>query len=110
MLSFEGSCCHQYRPNVIHYSLSNVVDNGDDDDISGFLLGQATSHAALGGSWILDFPTESKDSASNPLLASNSCFLRHTGEDSGLNSTHPKTTGHSSITISTYHLIKTTIS
>ena len=43
MLSFESS-------------LLNTVDDGDDDDdLSGFLLGLATSHAALGGSWILDF-------------------------------------------------------
>ena len=39
-------------------SLSNTVnddDDGDDDDFSGFLLGLVTSHAALGGSWVLDF-------------------------------------------------------
>ena len=35
-------------------SLSNTVDDGnnDDDDLSGFLLGLATSHAILGGSWV----------------------------------------------------------
>ena len=34
-----------------------MVDDGDDDDgdLSGFLLGLATSRAALGGSWVLDF-------------------------------------------------------
>ena len=45
MLSFESG-------------LSNTVDDGDDDDdddLSGFLLGLATSRAALGGSWVLDF-------------------------------------------------------
>ena len=33
-------------------SLSNTIDDGD--DVSGFLLGLATSRAALGGSWVLD--------------------------------------------------------
>ena len=39
-------------------SLSNTVNEGDDDegDLSWFLLGLATSRAALGGSWVLDFP------------------------------------------------------
>ena len=32
-----------------------MVDDGDDDDLSGFLLGLATSHAAKGRSWVLDF-------------------------------------------------------
>ena len=41
MLSFESS-------------LSNMVDDGD-DDLSWFLLGLATLRAALGGSWVLDF-------------------------------------------------------
>ena len=42
-------------------SLLNTIDDADDDDdddddLSGFLLGLATSLAALGGSsWILDF-------------------------------------------------------
>ena len=36
-------------------SLSNTVDDGDDDDLSGLLLGLATLRAALGGSWVLDF-------------------------------------------------------
>ena len=32
-----------------------MVDDGEDDDyLSGFLLGLATSHAAQGGSWVLD--------------------------------------------------------
>ena len=31
-----------------------MVHDGD-DDLSGFLLGMATSRAALGGSWVLDF-------------------------------------------------------
>ena len=30
-------------------------DDEDDDDVSGFLLGLATLHAAIGGSWVLDF-------------------------------------------------------
>ena len=30
-------------------------DDDDDDDLSGFLLGLATSRAALGGSWVSDF-------------------------------------------------------
>ena len=30
-------------------------DNDDDDDLSGFLLGLATSHAALDSSWVLAF-------------------------------------------------------
>ena len=42
MLSFESS-------------LSNMVDDGDDDDLSEFLLGLATLSATLGGSWVLDF-------------------------------------------------------
>ena len=37
-------------------SLSNTVeDDGDDDDLSGFLLGLATSRAALGDTWVLYF-------------------------------------------------------
>ena len=32
-----------------------VCDGDDDDDILGLLLGLATSHAAPGGSWVLDF-------------------------------------------------------
>ena len=46
MLSFESSS-------------SNTVDDGDDDDdsddLSGFLLGLATSRADLCGFWVLDF-------------------------------------------------------
>ena len=30
-------------------------DDDDDDDLSGFLVVLATSRAALGGSWVLDF-------------------------------------------------------
>ena len=30
-------------------------DDDGDDDLSGFLLGLATSRAALDGSWVLDF-------------------------------------------------------
>ena len=33
----------------------NTVDDGDDDDLSGFLLGLATLRAALGSSLVLDF-------------------------------------------------------
>ena len=36
-------------------SLSNTVDDGDDEDLSGFVLGLATSRATLGGSCVLDF-------------------------------------------------------
>ena len=67
MLSFESS-------------LSNIVDDGDDD--SRFLLGLATSRAALGGSWVLDFH-DCRAQEGNPLLASISRLLRHAGEDSG---------------------------
>ena len=45
MLSFESSLLH-------------TVDDGDDDeddDLSGFLLGLATSRVILDGSWVLDF-------------------------------------------------------
>ena len=46
MLSFESS-------------FSNTVDDGDDDDdLSGFLLGLATSRTTLGGFWVLDFHRE----------------------------------------------------
>ena len=30
-------------------------DDDDDDDLSGFLLGLATSRAAIGGSCVIDF-------------------------------------------------------
>ena len=42
MLSFESS-------------LSNMVDDDDNDDLSGLLLGLATSRATLDGFWIFDF-------------------------------------------------------
>ena len=32
-----------------------MVDDGDDHDLLGFLLGLVTSYAALDGSWVLDF-------------------------------------------------------
>ena len=42
-----------------------IDDDDDDGDLSRFLLGLATSHAALGGSWVLDGIAP----ADNPLLA-----------------------------------------
>ena len=32
-----------------------MVDDGDDDAVSGLLLGLATLHTPLGGSWVLNF-------------------------------------------------------
>ena len=72
MLSFESS-------------LSNAVDAGDDDDddndLSGLLLGLATSRSTLGGSWILDLCDVA--TAGNLILASISHLLQHAGEHSG---------------------------
>ena len=72
MLSFESS-------------LSNTADDSgdDDDDLSRFLLGLATSHATLGGSWVLDFHHWWYSSSRQSLLASINCLLRHAGEHSG---------------------------
>ena len=50
-------------------SLSNTADDGDDDDdLSGFLLGLATSHTALGGSWVLVFHTYIEHQQAIPYL------------------------------------------
>ena len=66
MLSFESS-------------LSNTVNDGDDDDaLSGFLLGLATSRAALGCSW--SFTTDGMTLACDPQLASICRLLRHARE------------------------------
>ena len=64
------------------FSLSNTVDDGD-DDLSGFLLGLSTSHATLGGSWVETFTTDGIATAGNPLLAYISHLLRHAREHSG---------------------------
>ena len=32
-----------------------MVDDGSDDDLSGFLLSMDTSHTAQGGTWVLVF-------------------------------------------------------
>ena len=45
-----------------------MVDDGEGDDLSGFLLGLASSRAALGGSWVLDFTTDGIAPAGNPYL------------------------------------------
>ena len=71
---------HQYKLLFSEGSLSNTVDDSD-DDLSGFLLGLATSCVALGGSWVLDFHGIAP--ACNPLLASISRLLRHAGENRG---------------------------
>ena len=68
MLSFESR-------------LSNTFDG--DDDLSGFLLGLATSRAR--STWFLGLRLSPLmvASADNPLLASISRLLRHAGEHSG---------------------------
>ena len=73
------------------FSLSNTVDDGD--DLSGFLLGLATSCVALGGFWVLNFTTDGIAPAGNLLLASISRLLRHAGEDSGSILLTPKPQG-----------------
>ena len=52
----------------------NTVDD-DDDELSGFHLGLATSHADLD----LDLATSGKVPADSPLLAFIYCLLRHAG-------------------------------
>ena len=60
---YDCFTAHQHKYSAINVywsmlsvesSLSNTVDDGDDDDLSGFLLGLATSRATLGGSWVFD--------------------------------------------------------
>ena len=80
MLSFESS-------------VLNTVDDGDDDDLSGFLLSLATSRAALGGTWVLHFHTDGIAPGGNPLLASISHLLRHAGERNGSILLTPKLQG-----------------
>ena len=63
-------------------SLSNTVNEGDDDDLSGFLLDLVTSRATLGGFWVVYFITDGIAPAGNLLLSSISYLLRHPGEDS----------------------------
>ena len=56
-----------------------VVDGDNDDyhrdDLSGFLLGLATSHATQGDSWVQTFNTDGIAPAGNLLFASISRIL-----------------------------------
>ena len=68
-----------------------MVDHGDDDVLSGFLLGLATSHAALGffGLRLSLLMAQPKQAIQYlPPLPFTTCRRRQ-----WLNSTHPKTTG-----------------
>ena len=68
-------------------------DDDDDDNLSGFLLGLATSRAALGGSLASDFTTDGIARAGNTLLAFVNRFLRNAGEHVGSILLTPKPQG-----------------
>ena len=58
-------------------SLSNTLHDDDDDDVSVFLLSLATSRAALGGTWVLDFTIDGITPAGNLLFAFITRLSRH---------------------------------
>ena len=69
-----------------------MVDDGDDDDLSVFLPGLATSRVTLGGSWVLDFHHGSyRPSRQSPTSISR--LLRHAEEHSGSILLTPKPQG-----------------